>query len=48
MNKNIRELQETKDCTFQPTINTNNLNQNGRKPIFERELPGPKANPPPR
>lgn len=48
MNQNIKELQETKECTFSPNLNQTTQNLNGRVPIYERELPGPKPNPPPR
>lgn len=48
--EHTKKLEETKDCTFQPEINSTSksLLKNGYVPLHEREMPGKKESPPPR
>lgn len=41
LNKNIKELQDVKNCTFRPEINevSENVDQGNYVPIYDRDLP---------
>ena len=50
MNKNIKELEEVKNCTFAPEINQTSLTltQANYVPVHEREMPKKKSPVPPK
>ena len=46
----MKEIKELEECSFKPNINQNSsqMVSNNYTPIYMKELPGPKPNPPPR